>query len=218
MIRRRGHRRGGAAAAAALARLRHPRDPVHPARRRAALASDELALALGSTARARRLALEPSRAQPARPVRAQPRAASARRAASAWCSAIAPPRSASLARRATGLEVARRGCAARARVAAARALARAAKRSHARAKEMKLVRPPWRWAASIGQTPPRPVGVGADDDLVARGCPRASPRACAAGRQSMAGGGPRSAAAAWHRLRASGPRSVRAWRRAVSCR
>ena len=28
--------------------------------------------------------------------------------------------------------------------------------SHARAKLTKLVRPPWRWAASIGQMPPRP--------------------------------------------------------------
>ena len=59
------------------------------------------------------------------------------------------------------------------------------KASQATAKEARSVRPPLRWAASIGQMPPLlGVGVGADDDAVARRCPRSIARRVRSGSAS----------------------------------
>ena len=76
-----------------------------------------------------------------------------RRPTAARCSAIAAARSVA----SSSASDASNRCAS---VRSSRSLARRivsvrAKASHARAKETKLVRPPWRCAASIGQMPPR---------------------------------------------------------------
>src|SRR3954452_4233674 len=57
--------------------------------------------------------------------------------------------------------------------------------SHARANETKLVRPPWRWAASIGQMPPR-LSVYAPTTIGWARIPSSIASRVRAGRQSMA--------------------------------
>ena len=63
------------------------------------------------------------------------------------------------------------------------------KRSHVRANVMKLVRPPWRWAASIGHIPPW-RSVYAPAMITWSRTPSSIASRVRSGRQSMAYGGP----------------------------
>ena len=120
----------------AVARLHRPRGPVPAAR----------GPALGSSSRASRGGEPPEAEAPAprRPC-ARARAPGARRSRRRGPRRRARPGSTRQMR-----PRARRSS----RAVAARARLAPVKRSQARAKESKLVRPPRRWAASIGQTPP----------------------------------------------------------------
>ena len=134
------------AAAEALARVRHPRDPVHPARGPSRLGELDVA----RRARAR-VGVGGGGCQPA-PTRCASRS---RRRRSPGGRRSPPPRS--RARRRSTPPGCARGRAARGPWRGARACARGEAVPGA-GEGQKLVRPPRRWAASIGQTPPARSG------------------------------------------------------------
>ena len=166
MIHAGGHRRVGALPAEALARLRRAGDPCSSG------PGDGLPRGLAvaasrSRGRARGLGVGASRAADAEPALGT-RACGASRAAR-WSRRRWPgarDRRAEVGRRRAGWPRAGDRGSRSSRSVARRARLARAKRSQARAKERKSVRPPQRWAASIGQTPPLAVDVGADDDVV----------------------------------------------------
>ena len=78
------------------------------------------------------------------------------RLSDALCAAIAAARSEAPSRSSASEATSRSSSTCSSRGVAGRTASARANASHARAKERKLVRPPLRCAASIGQTPPRP--------------------------------------------------------------